>query len=156
MQLVKGDIPSQLAMSDAVAAIIKTPQDRLLLQLRDDIPNIWYPSTWGCFGGAIEKGERSLDALRRELYEELELIFSEATLISRLVFDLRPLNLDCCFREYYLVEPTEDALNGMPLHEGERMGTFTNAELAEISLTPYDAFAIHLFWAGTTGVLTKP
>ena len=155
MRLVKGGSTTQLTMSDAVAAIIRTPQGKLLLQLRDNIPNIWYPALWGCFGGSIEKGELPLEALSRELYEELELTFTTASLVSRLVFDLRPSGLDSCFREYYLVEPTEDALKKMVLHEGERMAAFTHSELADIPMTPYDGFALHLFWAGKTCQLTK-
>jgi 8-oxo-dGTP pyrophosphatase MutT (NUDIX family) len=143
-------------MSDAVAAIIRTPQDKLLLQLRDDIPNIWYPATWGCFGGALDGDEQPLDALRRELDEELELAFTKATLVSRLEFDLRPSGLDHYFREYYLVEPTNEQLAKLVLHEGERMAEFSYQELAAIPLTPYDAFALHLYWAGKTGVLVKP
>ena len=38
-----------LTMSDAVAAIIRTPEGKFLMQLRDARPNIWYPASWGLF-----------------------------------------------------------------------------------------------------------
>ena len=62
-----------LRASSAVAAIVVVDQDRYLMQLRDDIPGIWYPGHWGLFGGAIDTGEDEIAALRRELREELEL-----------------------------------------------------------------------------------
>lgn len=142
-------------MSDAVAAIIRTPGDKLLLQLRDDIPDIWYPGQWGCFGGAVDAGEEPLAALGRELREELELELAEATLVSRLEFDLRPSGLERCFRAYYLVEPTQRDLEKLVLHEGARMEEFAFSDLGSLTLTPYDAFALHLYWAGQAGFLGR-
>ena len=42
---------------DAVAAIITVEDGRYLMQLRDDIPRIFYPGHWGCFGGAVGPDE---------------------------------------------------------------------------------------------------
>ena len=140
-------------MSDAVAAIIRTPEGKFLMQLRDARPNIWYPASWGCFGGALNKGETSLTALRRELIEELELSFVKYEFVSRLEFDLRPMKLGNYFREYYLVEPTEKELSRLVLHEGENLKEYSFEELAGIPLTPYDAFAIHLYWMRNKSIL---
>jgi len=69
---------SPLAAGDAVAAIICVEGDGYLMQLRDARPDIWYPDHWGLFGGAIDPGEEPIQALRRELLEELELEVGEA------------------------------------------------------------------------------
>lgn len=123
------------------------------MQFRDAKPNIWYPASWGCFGGAINNGEGSVEALRRELFEELELTFTDCELVSRFEFDLRPVGLERYFREYYLVEPTENGLLGVVLHEGERLAALSFEELANVQLTPYDTFAIHLYWMKKCGML---
>jgi 8-oxo-dGTP pyrophosphatase MutT (NUDIX family) len=54
-----------------VAIAILHQADRFLLQLRDDIPGIFYPGHWALFGGHVEVGEGIDDAMRRELLEEI-------------------------------------------------------------------------------------
>ncbi|MEO0035169.1 MAG: mutator MutT protein [Pseudomonadota bacterium] len=44
---------------------------RVLMQLRDDIPGIYYPGEWGYFGGTVEPGETVLAGAFRELEEEI-------------------------------------------------------------------------------------
>jgi 8-oxo-dGTP diphosphatase len=54
----------------AVAILLDTSGD-LLLQLRDNIPNILYPGKIGLFGGHREQGESFLECIVREVHEEL-------------------------------------------------------------------------------------
>lgn len=54
-----------------VAIAILYQDDRFLLQLRDDKPNIVYPGYWAMFGGHLEPGEDADDAVQRELLEEI-------------------------------------------------------------------------------------
>ncbi len=54
-----------------VAIAILHQDDQFLLQLRDDIPGIFYPGHWALFGGHIEPGESPDAAIRRELLEEI-------------------------------------------------------------------------------------
>ena len=51
--------------------LLVAPDGRLLLQLRDDRPDIASGGLWGFFGGHIEPGERPQDAFLREMEEEL-------------------------------------------------------------------------------------
>jgi 8-oxo-dGTP diphosphatase len=44
---------------------------RWLIQLRDDVPGIVAPGTWGLFGGHLEPAETAAEGLRRELQEEI-------------------------------------------------------------------------------------
>lgn len=41
------------------------------MQLRDDIPGIFYPGHWALFGGHLEPGESTDTAIARELLEEI-------------------------------------------------------------------------------------
>jgi 8-oxo-dGTP pyrophosphatase MutT (NUDIX family) len=62
MMLIKGAI-----------AILKNKNGDFLLQHRDNIPTIDNPNKIGLFGGAVEEGETFLEAIKRELFEELEI-----------------------------------------------------------------------------------
>ncbi|GAB4461662.1 MAG: NUDIX hydrolase [Elainellaceae cyanobacterium] len=54
-----------------VAIAILHQDSQFLLQLRDDIPGIYYPGCWGFFGGHVEPDEAPAAAVRRELLEEI-------------------------------------------------------------------------------------
>ena len=57
-------------IQEVVKAVI-FKDEKFLLQLRDNKPNIPYPNTWAFFGGGVEEGEKHEEALKRELKEEL-------------------------------------------------------------------------------------
>lgn len=140
----------QLALtgSDAVAAIILTEDGRYLLQHRDDIPQIWFPDHWGCFGGAVDAGEDPVAALKRELYEEIEFKPKEIAYFTRFDFDLAELGMDRYYRIYYVMPMTAAEQNRLVLHEGRAVQAFTGEEiLHKLRLTPYDAFALFLHYA---------
>lgn len=140
-----------LSVGDAVAAIIRVEADGYLMQLRDRRPDIWYPDHWGLFGGALEPGEDPLEALQRELYEELELDITNITnseFFARIDFDLGGLGLPRYYRSYYVVPITRAAEARLVLHEGTAKRVFAGADiLREPKVTPYDAFALFLHHA---------
>jgi 8-oxo-dGTP pyrophosphatase MutT (NUDIX family) len=133
--------------ADAVAAIITSDDGRYLMQLRDDIPGIFYPGHWGCFGGAVDRGENELLALQRELAEELEMGAPSAGEFIKLDFDLSNLGQGSCYRTYYEIKVTEAEMSRFVLHEGAAMRLFAPAELFDVRLTPYDSFALWLHFA---------
>jgi 8-oxo-dGTP pyrophosphatase MutT (NUDIX family) len=132
---------------DAVAAIITVEDGRYLMQLRDDIPRIFYPGHWGCFGGAVGPEEDPVQALARELAEELEMQATSVDEFVRLDFDLRKLGQKQCYRTYYEIKVTEDEVSRFVLHEGAEMRLFAPAQLFDARLTPYDSFALWLHFA---------
>ena len=137
----------KLCASDAVAAILLLEDRRYVLQLRDDIEGIFYPGHWGCFGGAVDRGEAPSQALSRELKEELEFDAGAFEEFTRFDFDLSRLSQKRVFRIYYEVPITASAFSRMVLHEGAAVRAFTGAEiLGEPRVTPYDAFAIFLHY----------
>jgi len=56
---------------ESAAAILLDEDGRLLMQLRDDVPNIREPGKIGLFGGRREGDESFLDCIVREIQEEL-------------------------------------------------------------------------------------
>jgi 8-oxo-dGTP pyrophosphatase MutT (NUDIX family) len=142
-------VPDQVVVVDAAAAVIRVDDGRYVMQLRDRRPDIWYPGCWGCFGGATDPGETALQALRRELREEIELEVDTPRLVSRLDFDFSPMGYGKGYRAYYLVEIDARQLSRLVLHEGERMEALTYERLISgIPVVPYDAFALHLVHHG--------
>jgi 8-oxo-dGTP pyrophosphatase MutT (NUDIX family) len=133
----------RLKPADAVAALLLLEDGRYVMQLRDALPNIFYPDHWGCFGGAVDSGEQPLEALERELYEEIEFKLGEAREFTRFDFDFATLGHAKTFRIYYEVPVTADALRRLVLHEGAAVEAFDGRELlAGRKVAPYDAFAL--------------
>ena len=137
-----------LQAGNAVAAILLVADGRYVLQLRDDVPHIWYPGHWGLFGGSVDPSEDELTALRRELREELELELdvTRARLFTRFQFDLRPLGLELYFRSYYEITVSPAELGRCVLHEGAAMHSVPGDEMLAMKLVPYDAFALFLHY----------
>ena len=135
-----------LQAGNAVAAILLAADGRYVLQLRDDVPHIWYPGHWGLFGGSIDPGESEREALRRELREELELEVDvrHARLFTRFEFDLRPLGLQSCLRSSYEIVVGAAELSRVLLHEGSEVRSVPGDEALAMKLVPYDAFALFL------------
>jgi 8-oxo-dGTP pyrophosphatase MutT (NUDIX family) len=130
---------------DATAALIVTEDGRYLLQLRDDIPRIFYPGYWGCFGGALAASETPIQALKRELEEELEFKSDIGREFISFDFDLATLGQSRIRRTYYEIVVSEVSVARFVLHEGSAMRLFTPADIfARSNVTPYDSFAIWL------------
>ncbi|MEM0465180.1 MAG: NUDIX domain-containing protein [Candidatus Pacearchaeota archaeon] len=58
-------------MIKASTVICINNKKEILLLLRDNKPEIDYPNTWGLIGGHLEKNETPIQALIREVKEEI-------------------------------------------------------------------------------------
>jgi 8-oxo-dGTP pyrophosphatase MutT (NUDIX family) len=140
---LKGD--SCLIAGDAVAALLVLEDGRFLMQLRDPKPEIFYPDHWGCFGGAIDVGESAINAMKRELNEELELEIDKMVPFVSFDFDLTVFGQKRVSRAYFEIPITEAQMGSFVLHEGTRFEAISANELLTLKrVTPYDAFAIWL------------
>lgn len=136
-----------LKPASAVAALLHTSDNRYLLQHRDAIPTIFYPDHWGCFGGAIDPGEAAMDALLRELREELGFDASTApiSVYARFAFSVEGAGIAALDRIYYDILIDAAAVEGFRLGEGAGMALVPGAEaLRSLRLVPYDGFALWL------------
>lgn len=141
-------IPDVSNFRDAAAAIIVTNDGRYLMQHRDDKPGIFYPDHWGLFGGALEPGENSEGALRRELQEELGLSSASLRFFTNMEFDFECLGGRRCIRAFYELELTLDEISQLTLIEGNSMEPLPIDDiLLNRHVVPYDLFAVWLHYA---------
>ena len=136
---------SPLIMGDAVALILLDHEGSYVLQHRDDIEGIWYPNKWGCFGGGVDKGETPIQALERELIEEIGFIPKNIQPFCNLEFDLSDAGQRVFYRRFFAAEISLDEFEAIQLGEGRAFASFTPDQLdKDIPLTPYDSFALLL------------
>lgn len=118
------------------------------MQLRDDIPGIWFPGHWGLFGGAVDDDETPLAAMHRELEEELGLRGREIRYFSQVIFDLGDPEAGFRRRYFYEVPIAAEEIAGLTLGEGQAMRLFEAGEMlsahSALKLVPYDAFGLLL------------
>lgn len=65
-----------------VAKVIIYNDDKVLLQLRDNKPNIAFPLHWTLIGGIVEVAEIAEEAIKRELKEELGITLDNIELFA--------------------------------------------------------------------------
>ncbi len=127
--------------ADAAVGIIVQEDGNYLMQLRDEIPGIYFPGHWGLFGGAMDAGETPEAALARELREELGVEFRQMTYFTEFTFDF-PIH-GKILRRYYEVPVTAEMVSRMVLSEGADMGAFPASQImTELRTVPYDGFAV--------------
>ena len=105
-----------------VATAILYQQGRYLMQLRDNIPGIVYPGYWAFFGGHIEPGETPLEAVKREVQEEIGY-----------TLPIEPIELGCyCdskIARHVFYAPLTVSLERLVLAEGWDMGLLTPQDI---------------------------
>jgi 8-oxo-dGTP diphosphatase len=107
-----------------VAAIPYNDKGQILLQQRDNKPDIAFPGYWTTFGGVIETGETPEVALSRELLEEIEL---EPPMTLWKVFDnpvRRSTGELVLIEQYVFVGRLEVEASEIKLNEGQALGYF--------------------------------
>ena len=101
-------------------------EGKFLLQLRDNIPSISYPNCWALFGGGVDEGESLIEALQRELTEELG--WSPKAFVY--LNEVRN-TLHSCSITHYLAE-CEVSTEQLRLGEGSDMKWFTVPEISRL------------------------
>jgi 8-oxo-dGTP diphosphatase len=112
--------------------LILTEDGRLLVHLRDDIPGILHPGCWAGFGGAIDTGEGLLEALRREVLEEIGIYVQDP------IFLMEENDVEGAgdlVAMYYVKGGIQE--DDIDLQEGAGVGTHSFDDLPSLRLTPF-------------------
>lgn len=139
------DIPPDAYNSEGAIAILTNEHGHVLLQLRDDIPAIPYPGTWGLLGGVCEPGETSEQALHRELLEEIEFEAGSLTLVGRFITSR------CHLLTLYAGRIDKRA-EELTLHEGQAVRFFPKEALPALNVAPSLRDALLYYFFGTTEI----
>lgn len=125
--------PRPVPIREVVSALLVNNEGKLLLQLRDDRPDLKYPTQWTPFGGQVEPGEMPDAAIRREVMEELGI---DVPLILWKEFEdpdrTIPGEIICLHYSYYGRYDADPAT--MPIYEGQRGGYFTGDEIERLEV----------------------
>lgn len=116
-----------------VGVILLNEHGEVLLQLRDDKPELRYAGYWTFFGGAVEAGEEPDDAIMRELQEELE-IQPEITFWLSYECPARTVAGEVVTTNYMYVGKMTEPLENLVLHEGQAMRYFTQEDAEQLDL----------------------
>jgi len=116
----------------AKAFIINKKLNKLLLVLRDDKPNIPRPNCWSLFGGGIEPDESPIDALKREMGEEINIEVYDIKQIDVIDVVLTVENKSYTVMGHIFLAYTDAELEDIEIYEGQRVGYFTIEELKKL------------------------
>lgn len=102
----------------ACSILLIDEENKVLLQHRDDKPNIWNPGAWGLFGGSLEQGESFEEAIIRETKEELNYNLKDPKLFDKLISEEKVI-----YSFYKKIKNEEKKT--LKLLEGQDWGWFT-------------------------------
>ncbi|MBL7021864.1 NUDIX domain-containing protein [Patescibacteria group bacterium] len=104
--------------------------DEYLFILRDDNPDIIEPDTWGLLGGGMKKGENPMEAIKRELKEEIDIEVNNIRQIRsrKITHEVHGRIFE--IEGYYFIGTTDTYdLSNIKLNEGQRADFFSLEEI---------------------------
>ena len=114
-------------------------KNKYLLQLRDNKKNIYFPGFWGLFGGLLNKKEKFIKAIVREIKEETNLkvrITRKVILNNFTIFGSKKIRK----RIYY--ECKIIGKKNIILKEGRKYKFFYYNQMSKLNIVPLDLAAI--------------
>lgn len=114
--------------------ILYNAAGEVLLQQRDDKPDLRYAGYWTFFGGAVEDGEHPDDAIVRELAEELALEGVTPRLWHQYECPARTVPGEVMTYNFMYHAPLPVPLESLTLYEGQAMRFFPRDEALKLDL----------------------
>ena len=131
---------------DSVSIVLTTPEDGVLLQLRDETPGIEYPGYWSLIGGRMEAGEDHTAAIRRELSEELDATGAHTVHLGHITLLGHDDRKDRPWTEFVFHAQVLTPTEFLQIREGRDLGVFTFDECSELEqLAPHHGEYIRRF-----------
>jgi 8-oxo-dGTP diphosphatase len=109
-------------------ALILNNKEQILLQLRDNKPEIHGPGKWGVIGGEKELHEEAIDCLKREVREEVGL---EIEPVLTATVDDNDGNK--VYRHYIYIAYYNNFAENLFLKEGQKIKFFNLSEIARLN-----------------------
>ena len=104
---------------------------KVLLQLRDDKPGIWFPNHWSLIGGHVELGEQPEEAAKREFREETGYELRHPAL-----FHSEEVQKDNETRQRFFFRDEYDTAQQIHCYEGQEMNFFSLDEIRKLRVAP--------------------
>lgn len=105
--------------------ILENREGKVLLQLRDNRPDILFPNVWGTFGGEIEDGETPEMAITREIREETGYELHDPEYVDTFLYESRVIHI------YRKVDHTI-TFEDLTIHEGQKGMFFSLEEVKDL------------------------
>jgi 8-oxo-dGTP diphosphatase len=105
----------------------------------------WPGGCWTFFGGTIEENEEPIDAVKREVEEELGIVIEEDS-IELFMEDDYEIEDNSKGRRYNFVIKIDIGVEDIKLKEGGGFGFFDKSELKDIKIIPHDKIILEKYF----------
>ncbi|MBT3415844.1 MAG: NUDIX domain-containing protein [Nitrospina sp.] len=145
------DVPEANAPLLQVVQAILLLRHRYVLHLRDNKPNLLAAGKWSLIGGEIEGNETPLEAVKREVAEELTIWPQEFKYLWYI--DGTEYAEKIPVRSWFFVADVSSVWEKHKLNEGQAVKAFPFQEICKLSITPVTGQAVMQFHQQTNANL---